>query len=48
MRLLEQGVTPPQGIIAAIQVMENSPHFNAGKGSIPKPGKHDRCIDYVQ
>jgi len=40
--VLEQGGDSTQGIIAAIQVMENSPHFNAGKGAVyTKPGKHE-------
>ena len=40
--VLEQGGNSTEGIIAAIQVMENSPHFNAGKGAVyTKPGKHE-------
>ncbi len=40
--VLEQGGDSTQGVIAAIQVMENSPHFNAGKGAVyTKPGKHE-------
>ncbi len=40
--VLEQGGDSTEGIIAAIQVMENSPHFNAGKGAVyTKPGKHE-------
>lgn len=40
--VLEQGGDSTQAIIAAIQVMEDSPHFNAGKGAVyTKPGKHE-------
>lgn len=40
--VLEQGGDSTQSIIAAIQVLENSPHFNAGKGAVyTKPGKHE-------
>lgn len=39
---LEQGADATQAIIAAIKVMEDSPHFNAGKGAVyTKPGKHE-------
>lgn len=33
-QLLEQGQSSQQAIIAAIQVLENSPLFNAGKGAV--------------
>jgi beta-aspartyl-peptidase (threonine type) len=40
--VLEQGGDSTEGIIAAIQVLENSPYFNAGKGAVyTKPGKHE-------
>lgn len=40
--VLQQGGDSTQGIIAAIQVLENSPYFNAGKGAVyTKPGKHE-------
>ncbi|MGJ8663001.1 MAG: isoaspartyl peptidase/L-asparaginase family protein, partial [Marinicella sp.] len=40
--VLEKGGDSTQAIIAAINVMENSPHFNAGKGAVyTKPGKHE-------
>jgi len=40
--VLEQGGDSTQAIIAAITVMEDSPHFNAGKGAVyTKPGKHE-------
>ncbi len=40
--VLEQGGDSTQSIIAAIKVMENSPHFNAGKGAVyTKPGTHE-------
>ena len=40
--VLAQGGDATQSIIAAIQVMENSVHFNAGKGAVyTKPGKHE-------
>ncbi len=40
--VLEQGGDATQGVIAAIKVLENSVHFNAGKGAVyTKPGKHE-------
>ncbi|WP_267176814.1 isoaspartyl peptidase/L-asparaginase family protein [Marinicella marina] len=40
--VLEQGGDSTAGIIAAIKVLENSTHFNAGKGAVyTKPGKHE-------
>lgn len=40
--VLEQGGDSTQAIIAAIKSMENTPHFNAGKGAVyTKPGKHE-------
>ncbi len=40
--ILEQGGDSTQAIIAAIKVMEDSPHFNAGKGAVyTKPGQHE-------
>jgi beta-aspartyl-peptidase (threonine type) len=40
--VLKKGGDSTQAIIAAIKVMENSPHFNAGKGAVyTKPGKHE-------
>lgn len=40
--VLEGGGDSTQAIIAAIKVMEDAPHFNAGKGAVyTKPGKHE-------
>ena len=40
--VLDQGGDATQGVIAAIKVLEDSPHFNAGKGAVyTKPGKHE-------
>jgi beta-aspartyl-peptidase (threonine type) len=40
--VLESGGDSTQAIIAAIKVMEDAPHFNAGKGAVyTKPGKHE-------
>jgi len=40
--VLESGGDSTQAVIAAIKVMEDSPHFNAGKGAVyTKPGKHE-------
>ncbi|WP_223788169.1 isoaspartyl peptidase/L-asparaginase family protein [Marinicella meishanensis] len=40
--VLAAGGDSTQAIIAAIQLMEDSPHFNAGKGAVyTKPGKHE-------
>ncbi len=40
--ILEQGGDSTQSIIAAIKVLEDSEHFNAGKGAVyTKPGKHE-------
>ncbi|GJM05946.1 MAG: isoaspartyl peptidase/L-asparaginase [marine bacterium B5-7] len=40
--VLAAGGDSTAGIIAAIKVMEDSPHFNAGKGAVyTKPGKHE-------
>lgn len=40
--VLEKGGDSTQSIIAAIKVLENSTHFNAGKGAVyTKPGKHE-------
>lgn len=41
-QVLEQGGDSTQAIIAAIRIMEDSTHFNAGKGAVyTKPGKHE-------
>lgn len=41
-QVLEQGGDSTRAILAAIKIMEDSPHFNAGKGAVyTKPGKHE-------
>lgn len=40
--VLETGEDATQAVIAAVKVLEDSPHFNAGKGSVyTKSGKHE-------
>ncbi len=40
--ILERGGDSTQSIIAAIKILEDSEHFNAGKGAVyTKPGKHE-------
>ncbi|MCB1582186.1 MAG: isoaspartyl peptidase/L-asparaginase [Xanthomonadales bacterium] len=40
--VLAKGGDSTQAIISAIKIMEDSPHFNAGKGAVyTKPGKHE-------
>ncbi len=40
--VLANGGNSTQAIITAIKIMEDSPHFNAGKGAVyTKPGKHE-------
>lgn len=40
--LLDGGGDSTQAVIAAIKILEDSPHFNAGKGAVyTKPGKHE-------
>lgn len=40
--ILENGGLASEAVVAAIEILENSPHFNAGKGAVMnKEGKHE-------